>query len=285
MSPRQAEISPITRIVERIDQISEGTAGAPLIPTGFPTLTALLGGGLRRGDLIVVGGDVGAGTSAFALALAVRAAQSGAQALFMTGETTIDRVHERALAMESRVPLDRIRQATCSETERAQLATTALALRDLPFAVTVVGTGGVADVTRALTGRTDTALVVVDGLSSLLTAVSTLPVAEEQARAIVALKRIAIEHDVALVVTAKLPGLDRSRPDRRPLLADFGALRAVAEQGDVVLGLYREELYVQDLGIAGATELSILKQRDGTTTYLDLYFFGAQLRFEDMVDE
>ncbi|MCU0648907.1 MAG: AAA family ATPase [Gemmatimonadaceae bacterium] len=284
MSPRPAEIAPITRIVDRIDRISEGAAPTGLIPTGFPTLTAVLGGGFRRGDLVVVGGDVGVGTTSFGLAGALRAAQAGAASVFVSGEFTIERVHERALAMESRVRLDTIRQATCSDEERAQLATTAISLRDLPFAVTLIGTSGVADVARALGGRAGTAMLVVDGLPALVGAKGALPLAEEQARAMVALKRLAIEQDVALLVTAKLPALDRTRADRRPRLEDFGTLRAVEEQADVVLGLYREELYVRDLGIAGATELSLLKQRDGVTTYLDLYFFGPILRFEDMVD-
>jgi replicative DNA helicase len=284
VSPRPAEIAPITRIVDRIDRISEGAAPTGLVDTGFPTLTRLVGGGLRRGDLAVVGADVGVGTTSFALAVALRAAWHGASSVFATGESSIERVHERALAMESRVRLDAIRQATCTEEERAQLAASALALRDLPFAVTQVGSAGIADVARALGGRSGTALLVVDGLPALVASRGMLTLAEEQARALVTLKRLAIEQDVAVLVTAKLPGLDRARPDRRPRLDDFGALRAVEEQADLVLGLYREEVYIRDLGIAGASELAILKQRDGVTTYLDLYFFGSILRFEDMVD-
>jgi replicative DNA helicase len=285
VTPRPAEIAPITRVIERLDQVGDGeAAAASLVETGFPTLTRLVGGGWRRGDLIVVGGDVGVGTSAFALAVAVRAATARQATLFLSAETTIDRVHERALAMTARVPLDALRQAKCTPEERAQLAASALALRDLPFAVTLVGHGGIADVSRSANGRPGCALLVVDGLSGLVASTSPLPVAEEQARAVVALKRLAIDLDAAVLVTAKLPGLDRTRSDRRPQLRDFGALRAVEEHADVVLGLYREELYGRDLGIAGASELSILKQRDGATTYLDLYYFAPLLRFEDMVD-
>jgi replicative DNA helicase len=285
VTPRPAEIAPITRVIERLDQMGDGEApSGTLVNTGFPTLTRLVGGGWRRGDLIVVGGDVGVGTSAFALAMAVRAAMQQQATLFLSAEMSIDRVHERALAMTARVPLDAIRQARCTPEERAQLAASALALRDLPFAVSLAGHGGVADILRSAHGRDGAALIVVDGLAGLVASTSTQPIAEEQARAVVALKRMAIELDAAVLLTAKLPGLDRIRADRRPLLEDFGALRAVEEQADVVLGLYREELYGRDLGIAGASELRILKQRDGATTYLDLYYYATLLRFEDMVD-
>jgi replicative DNA helicase len=284
VTPRPAEIAPITRIVERIDRIDEGRDRPPLVETGFPTLTRLVGGGLRRGDLVVAGGDVGSGTTSLVLATAVRAARAGQPVVVVSGEAGIERVHERALAMESRIALDTIRRATPSAEERATLAATALALRDLPFAVTTIGHAGLADVARAVHGRPGTALLVVDGLPALVASRGSTPLDEEQARAVIALKRLAVEQEVAVLLTAKLPRLDRGRADRRPRLDDFGAHGAVGEQADVVLGLFREELYERDRGIAGAAELAILKQREGATTYLDLYLFAGCLRFEDMVD-
>ena len=68
--PRLAEL------LRRTDAIADGADGGT-VPTGFPTLDRLLGGGFRRGDLIVLGGDVGTGKSALALAMALRAAEEG----------------------------------------------------------------------------------------------------------------------------------------------------------------------------------------------------------------
>jgi replicative DNA helicase len=53
---------------------------------------------------------------------------------------------------------------------------------------------------------------------------------------------------------------------------------------DVVLGLYREELYVPSAHIEGATELAVLKNRSGPIGLVDLYFYKQWLRFEDMVE-
>jgi replicative DNA helicase len=52
-----------------------------------------------------------------------------------------------------------------------------------------------------------------------------------------------------------------------------------------VLGLYREELYEADLGISGAAELLLLKNRDGARGYVDLYFDSRYSRFEDVLEE
>ena len=69
-----------------------------------------------------------------------------------------------------------------------------------------------------------------------------------------------------------------------PRLDDLGGGGAVKQHADVVLGLYREEMYRPGGGIEGATELNIAKNRGGPTGFVDLYFHRAWLRFEDMLD-
>ena len=77
--------------------------------------------------------------------------------------------------------------------------------------------------------------------------------------------------------------LDRTRQDRRPRLTDFGIRGAVGTHADLVLGLYREDLYDGDLGVAGATELLLLKHRDGALGYVDLFFYEQWMRFEEVL--
>ena len=80
------------------------------VPSGFPSLDRMLGGGFRRQDLVVLAGDVGSGKSALALGIAVRAARAGMPTLFLSGEMSPERVLERALALEGRAPIDDLRQ-------------------------------------------------------------------------------------------------------------------------------------------------------------------------------
>ena len=65
---------------------------------------------------------------------------------------------------------------------------------------------------------------------------------------------------------------------------DFGALGATKHFADVVLALYREEMYDSASGIQGATELLVRKNRNGSIGYVDLYFYAQWMRFEDMLD-
>jgi predicted ATP-dependent serine protease len=71
--PTRTDISPLTLLLTRVDAVVDGAAPPDGIPTGYPSLDKLLGGGPRHGDLVVLGGDVGAGKSALALAMALRA--------------------------------------------------------------------------------------------------------------------------------------------------------------------------------------------------------------------
>ena len=109
MTRRDQEVS-LEALVARIDAIAPASAAPDTVPSGFPSLDRVLGGGFRRQDLVVLGGDVGSGKSALALAIAVRAAQAGMPTLYLSGEMSPERVLERALALEGRAPIDDLRQ-------------------------------------------------------------------------------------------------------------------------------------------------------------------------------
>jgi len=64
--------SPAEAVVERIDALAAPGASGDTVPTGFASLDQMLGGGVRRQDLVILAGDVGSGKSSFALAIALR---------------------------------------------------------------------------------------------------------------------------------------------------------------------------------------------------------------------
>jgi replicative DNA helicase len=281
--PRRADISPLSRLMERVDAVADGAPPPDSVPTGFPSVDELLGGGLRRGDLIVIGGDTGAGKSALALAIALRVSAAGRSALFLTAEMETERVLERALAIEGRARVDDLRGGTLDEGSRASVGAAAVRLRDNLLRIERSPAAGSADVIAELVGEAkETQLVVVDPLQAL--AGGARPRDEELAAAVQRLKTLAMDRHVAIVLTAHLPALARDRKDPRPQLDDFGVLGAIRQHADVVLGLFREEMYQAGNGVDGATELIVLKNRNGALGYADLYFYKQWMRFEDMLD-
>lgn len=300
-----SDISPLTRLIARMDRASDSlsdtnTPGEPLsqntsliLPTGFPSIDRALGGGFRKGDLVVVGGDISSGCSALLLGLALRATLTPTpRALLLTSETLPERVYERALSMSARVALEAIQMHTVSTDERTRLATAALTLRDRVPVVETISSAGIDDAAEAIAAIAANAaneasqhaqLVIIDSLDGLLRSEHSHK--ESLAYAVLALKRLALKHNIVVLLATHLPDLNPQRPDKRPTLSDFGFSGAAGVHADLVLGLYREELYDGDLGVSGAAELLILKHRHGPRGYVDLYFDTRYGRFEDVLEE
>ena len=278
MSPRRFEKRPsLEALVHRVDRQRPGELGGDTIPTGFPSVDKLLGGGVRRRDLIMLGGDVGAGKSALALGIALRVAQQ---------ELPVERLMERALAIEGRVAVDELRAAKMNDQMRAGIGAAAVRLRGLPLTILPLAAPDLETAFERLAPLRDLALVVVDYLQLVPAPASGArgPQDEELAQVLRRLKAVALERQVALLVVAQLPKFNPDRENPRPTLDDFGHLGAIKQHADVVLAIFREEMYRPGGGVEGATELLVAKNRNGPTGFVDLYFYRRWMRFEDMLD-
>lgn len=279
---RSTDISPLSVLLSRVDAVSDGAPPVSTIPTGFASIDKMLGGGLRHGDLVVIGGDTASGKSALSLAFAIRMSLLGAQTVFLTAEMSGERVLERIIAIEARTRIDDLRQGTLDDVARANAGTIALRLRENLPVVDRIPSGGVSAIPGILDGVPRADVLFVDGLA-MLAAESEGSLDERLAGVVRDLKALAVELDAVVVATATARDLG-GRPDRRPTLDDFGARGAIKEHADVVMALFREDMYAPSRDIEGATELIVLKNRNGPTGYVDLYFYAQWMRFEDMLD-
>jgi replicative DNA helicase len=274
----------IEAVVHQVDATLEGTPRPDTIPTGFASVDKLLGGGLRRRDLVLLAGDIGSGKSALALGIALRTALAGTPVLFLSGEMSEERLMERALAIEGRATIDELRTGKLDDQRRAEVGAAAVRLRGLPLVVRPLAGREFGEIEAAMRVVPRPALVIVDYLQLVPPPRATA--AEEDALAIAtrALKGIALTEDVAVLAVAQLPDHVSGREDPRPTLDDLGGRGQVKQHADMVLALYREEMYRPGGGMEGATELLVSKNRNGPTGFVDLYFYRRWLRFEDMLD-
>lgn len=273
-------------LVQRVDDQRPGEIAGDTIPTGFPSVDKLLGGGLRRRDLVVLGGDVGAGKSALALGIALRVAQQGTGVALFSGEMDEERVMERALAVEGRVAVDELRHAMTNELTRASLGAAAVRLRGLPLSILPLAAEDFETMAERLDSQRQLGLVIVDYLQLVPAPAGSGRITqdEEMAMGLRRLKAMALERQVSCLVLAQLPRLDAARTDHRPTLDDYGHLGAVKQHADVVLSIFRADMYDPGRGVEGATELLVSKNRNGPTGFIDLYFYRRWMRFEDMLD-
>ncbi len=274
-----ATVDPLARAVRAI---ASGSAPLDTIVTGFPSVDNALGGGVRRGDLVVLGGEVGSGKSALVLAMALRAAEAGTRVQLLSAEMEPARIAERALAIEARVRIDDLRRGTLDDDARSKLADAGRRLEQHMPRLAAMEAGEVATLRADPRHHANVELLIIDPLQGLTR--GARPLDEEMGDAIRALKRLAVSRDLCVLVTSHLPAMGRDRKDPRPQLDDFGALGTVKQFADVVLGLYRHEMYDSAPDVDGATELIVLKNRNGARGYVDLFFYKQWMRFEDMLE-
>jgi replicative DNA helicase len=282
-APRTIE-SLLQSLVAQVDARSGDSVAADTVPTGFASLDRLLGGGLRRKDLVVLAGDVGSGKSALGLGIAIRAAGTAVPTMYFSGEMGPERVLERALALEGRAAIDDLRQGKLDDAMRASVGAAAVRLRHIPLVVRPLLGTDFEEVRAALDIVPRRQLLVVDSLQLTAPPRAAARLQERTALAIRALKALAVERDLAVLVLAQLPHHRASRPDPRPVLDDLGAFGAIKQNADVILMIYREEMYRPGQGVEGASELIVAKNRNGPTGFVDLYFYPRWLRFVDMLD-
>jgi replicative DNA helicase len=271
-------------LIARIDAQSPEAAPRDTVPTGFPSLDRMVGGGMRRQDLVVLGGDVGSGKSALALGVAVRAAAAGIPTMYFSGEMSPERVLERALAVEGRAAIDDLRQGKLDDTTRATVGAAALRLRHQPLVVRPLSGSRFEEISEAADIVPRRQLLVIDSLQLTAPPRMISRLQERVALASRALKALAVERDLVVLVTAQLPHHRADRADPRPTLDDLGGFGAVKQNADLILLLYREEMYRPGQGVEGAAELIVAKNRNGPTSFVDLYFYSRWLRFVDMLD-
>ncbi len=270
----------LTTVLQRLATDDTSPSPAPdLVTTGYPSLDRLLAGGLRRGELAVLLGDAGAGKTALALGIAIRAAVAGHHVLILTHESSIERCWERLVTAESGVSQIAIRTGVLPAGAGDSLKSAADVLRRLPITVerapysaTLLG--------ERLDAGSLAPLVIIDGLAGIDQ--PPRPLVEAQAQAIRTAKRVAVDQDVAVLLTASF-ATDRtlSLPPR-PTLSD--APGTAAAVGDVLLGIFREALYDDAPDVAGAFEVHVLKHRAAPTTFADLYIEPGAGRVEDLIE-
>lgn len=272
----------LSTVLQRLASDNARPLPAPdLITTGYPSLDRLVSGGLRRGELTVVGGDAGAGKTALALGIAIRAAVAGYQVLILTHESSVERCWERLVSAESGVTHIGMRTGVLPSGGADSLRSAADVLRRLPITVELAPPSP-ALLGERLDAGTLPALVIFDGLAGLDQ--PPRPVAEAHAQAIRLLKRAAVDHDIALLATAPLSADVSLRPPPRPRLTDFGMLATASAVADAVLGIFREALYDDAPDVAGAFEVHVLKHRAAPSAFADLYIEPGAGRVEDVIE-
>ena len=287
--PHVPAISVAELIEPALDTIDEqshaGTSLGPgAWPTGFEDLDILLGG-LRPSLVHLAFGMPGVGTSTFALDCARATAQAGGTVLYLSGQSPRTAILDRILSAEARIPLSNLRRATLREEDWTKLAQSMAALGDWGTRFTIVDRPNrdFAALAESDLFERHWDLVVVDGVQLYTRATAPESLWAAHTRVAGDVKRAAMEHASAFLVTVSVNRRPTNRGDyglAGPLtLPDIASSNAHASDADVVIGIHRDDLLDRESPRAGEADLMVLKNRYGPQSTIVIAFQGHYSRF------
>ncbi|MGA8051953.1 MAG: replicative DNA helicase [Burkholderiales bacterium] len=286
------EIKPVlARVLERIDHLyhRDNPSDVTGVPTGFHDLDSKTAG-LQPGDLIIVAGRPSMGKTAFALNIAENVAlHSLLPVAVFSMEMSGTQLATRMLGSIARVDQHKMRTGRLSDQEWHDLSDAMGRLHDAPIFIDETAALNALELrTRArrlwrqFGGKLG--LVVVDYLQLMSSANSrgNENRATEISEISRSLKALAKELKVPVIALSQLSRAVESRNDRRPMMSDLRESGAIEQDADVILFIYRDEVYSPDKPEAkGRAEVIIGKQRNGPIGKVELTFLGQFTRFEN----
>jgi replicative DNA helicase len=256
------------------------------VPTGYVDLDEKLYG-LQPSSLVIVGARPAMGKTAFALGMAAHAAvEARIPTLVFSLEMGCDEITNRLLVSEARVDAGRMRNGRLAEADWPKISQAVARLGDAPLYIddnpntTVMEIRAKARRLKARIGNLG--LIVVDYLQ-LMSGGTTSENRQLEVSAISrGLKILARELEVPVVALSQLSRNLEARADKRPVLADLRESGSLEQDADVVLFLYRDEMYNSDSADRGTAEVIVAKHRNGPTGKLQLAFLDHYTRFANM---
>ncbi len=255
-------------------------------PTGYTDLDELLSG-LQPSTLNVVGARPAMGKTAFALGMATNVAvHAGLPVLLFSLEMGHKELTQRILASEARIDSTKLRTGRLTQQDWSAIGKAIgrleapLYIDDNPY-VTVSEIGAKS---RRLAQRFDgkLGLIVIDYLQLMTGRTSAENRQVEISEISRGLKVLARELRTPIVALSQLSRALESRADKRPMLADLRESGAIEQDADVVMFIYRDEVYNPESPDRGSAEIIVAKHRNGPIGMKRLAFLGQYTKFHDM---
>jgi replicative DNA helicase len=283
------EIQPLlTRVVERIQELFERANPSDVtgVPTGFADLDVKTSG-FQPGDLIIIAGRPSMGKTALALNIGEHVAiDQGMPVAVFSMEMGASQLALRMLSSVGKLDQQRLRTGRLQDDDWPRLTSAIQKMHEAPLfidetaALTAIDLRARARRLARTCGRLG--LIIVDYLQLMSAASEGENRATEISEISRGLKSLAKELAVPVVALSQLNRTVETRTDKRPVMSDLRESGAIEQDADVILFIYREEVYNPDTTDRNIAEIIIGKQRNGPIGRLNLRFDGQHTKFENL---
>jgi len=274
--------------VEKVQFLFANKGSITGVPSGFKDLDKKTTG-FQDSDLVIVAGRPSMGKSALAINFVEHAIMSDRSALVFSLEMPSEQIVMRLLSSLGRIDQNRLRTGELLDEDWTRFTGAVSQLRDKKLYIDDTAALTPADL-RSRARRVDREaggldLIVVDYLQLMRTTNNGENRAVEISEISRALKALAKEMDCPVIALSQLNRQLESRPDKRPMMSDLRESGAIEQDADVILFIYRDEVYDENSVDQGIAELIIGKQRNGPIGKVRVSYIGHLTKFEDLAAE
>lgn len=268
-------------VIDEIDRHHKAGSGIIGLSTGFVDLDEMTSG-LQAGDLILIAGRPSMGKSTLSMQMAEHVASAGMTAAVFSLEMSAESLVMRTVASIGRTDFQRLRLGRLEDHEWANVTDAAVRLSSMALLVDQSPALTAMEIrarARRIKREHGLGLVVVDYIQLMRGEGESRNL--EVANISAGLKALAKELAVPVIALSQLNRSLQNRNNKRPTLSDLRDSGSLEQDADVILFLYRDEIYDEQSSARGTAEVIIGKQRNGPTGTVRLVFQGHHCRFEN----
>ena len=278
----------IPQSIERMNEIAKNGSSLLGASTGYKDLDGKLQG-MQNGDLIIVAARPSMGKTALAMNIVenfILNKEIPGGVLVFSLEMPAESLTTRLLASNAKIDQQKVRSASMNQTDLKKFMESSSKLKDLPLYIDDSSMLSPMEL-RARARRIarqepkGLSLIVVDYLQLMQLPASQENRVNQISEISRSLKMLAKELNVPVIALSQLNRAVEQRPNKRPIMADLRDSGAIEQDADVILFIYRDEVYNEDSEEGNKAEIIIGKQRNGPIGKINLTFLKEFTRFED----
>jgi replicative DNA helicase len=274
--------------IDRLDVLSHSDEEITGVATGFAAMDDMTAG-LQRGDLIVVAGRPSMGKTTLAVNIAENAAigHQVPTAIFSM-EMSAEQLTFRMIGSIGRVNQGSLRRGKLSDEDWSRIDSAVSMMSRAPIFIDdspALSPTEVRARSRRLKREHNLGLIVVDYLQLMQVSGTVENRATEISEISRGLKALAKELNVPVIALSQLNRSVEQRVDKKPVMSDLRESGAIEQDADVIVFIYREEVYDKETPRKGVADIIIGKQRNGPVGEFHLTFLGEFTKFENLVAE
>jgi replicative DNA helicase len=276
-------------MVDKLDMLHQNQGRLTGVSTGFTELDRMTAG-LQPGDLVVVAGRPSMGKTSFALNIGENAAlgRNAVPVAVFSMEMSRDQLGLRMISSLGRINQSHLRTGNFGDEEWSRINGAINMMKTAPMFIDDTGALTPTEVrarARRLKRQHGLGLIIVDYLQLMQVPGNKENRATEISEISRSLKALAKELKVPVIALSQLNRSLEQRQDKKPLMSDLRESGAIEQDADVIMMIYREEVYDKNTTRKGIADIIITKQRNGPTGEVSLTFLGEYTKFENLVSE